>query len=172
MKNNLYKCTVLSALIFTGLIYWGCGDTPSSPSDIQFGALEVYAYYDSSYIDTSGESQKIQILAPEALVIIDESTHIVFGSVPVMVDSLVPGLHNVYVEYEHNLFGKLGRTLSAEINPGLTTTISPTLTQFAESYDEPAVYYDTTAQQIAYIDHVTLAQDSGKVVLLFYFGAT
>lgn len=172
MKNYHYKYTVLIALIFTGFIYWGCGNNPSSPPDMQFGELKVYAYYDSTYVDTSGASQAIQILAPEALVIIDDSSHIVFETVPVTIDSLVPGLHNVYVEYEHSLFGKFRKTILAEIDPGVTNTISPTLTQFAESFDEPAIYYDTTAQQVAYIDHVTLDQDSGKVILLFYFGAT
>ncbi len=143
----------------------GCGETPSSPPEIELGALEIWPMKEDSS------------LLPEAAVILNDDSSALFqGPVPIIISGLVPKTHNVYVVY-----GDYQNTSEVDVREGDTTMFQPVLTQFAPDFVMPGFYYDFGTDTLAYVDSVRLSDyrtvrdtlgniiDSGEVVLLFFF---
>ena len=175
----IIKNTILILLPLTLLTaaFWGCGEAPSSPPDVEFGSLEVYAYYDSSYVDSVTELPvTVQLLVPQAQVIIDDDLALsAFGDIPLTMDNILPGLHNIDVNWEGYT-----RVLQAEIMPNDTTQISTLLSKEAVPFTSPAMHFDPDLNELVFVDSMKLADylpshadsSDGEVILLFYFGAS
>jgi len=176
MTSTKYLTLLLLSGVTLALIFWGCGEQPSAPPDVEFGSLEISAYYDSSYVDTNGDPQTAQILAPEVNVNIDDGLILVQAdTIPFLIGNIVPGLHNVELNWL-----AYNTTTQAYIEPNDTAVIEPVMTEFAQAFTSKAMYYDLGADQIVYVDPFELADylpsvegaNDGEVILLFYFGAS
>lgn len=163
--HELIIFSALTAIIVLSIA--SCGKQPTEPPPLIFGSLEIYACYDSTWVDSLGETHTVQVSIPNIEVTIDDDiANMVAGATPVIIDSLVPGEHYVYVEW-----GQFTNTFMASIEPGVTTTVNPTLTQFAPDFTAPAVHYDTTSMSMVQLPGISLSDYAGEIVLLFYFGA-
>lgn len=171
IKNStvfIILCMMISMML------WGCGEQPSAPPEVEFGSLEINAYYDSSFVDTNGDPQTVQILAPFASVKIDDELWAA-DSIPILIENIVPGLHNVELNWiDYNT------TVQVYVEPNDTAAIEPVMTEFALAFTSKAMYYDLGADQIVYVDPFELADylpsvegaNDGEIILLFYFGAS
>ena len=156
-----------TAFLFAMLLFSGCGETPSGPPKIEPGAIEIYAYIDSAWVDSLG-NQHDTWLAPIVNYVIDDS--LIWedsAAVPALVGNLLPGEHKVSVEY-----GDYNTTYIEQVNPGDTIISEPVMTKYAPDFNEPGVRYDISGDSIVYTDSISLDDHSGEVILLFYFGAT
>ena len=179
MISNKYLTVLLFSGAMFALLLWGCGEQPSAPPEVEFGSLEVFAYYDSSFVDTvTGDPQTVQLLAPEVDVYMDDNPPPPFahGTVPLLIEGLVPGLHNFELKW-----GAYNTTLQAYIEPNDTAKIEPVMTQFAQAFTSKAMYYDLDGDSIVHLDVFDLADylpaipgetADGEVILMFYFGAS
>jgi|GEM_PF-1584972 len=163
LKQN----TILFILFIAAVLLSSCGEKPSAPPDVGFGALDVWAYYDSTWVDTSGNPQITQVLAPYAVVTLDDSALVDSGAVPLTVSGIVPGQHFVHIRWND-----AQNSLMTDIAPGETVDISSTLSAFAPDFSAPALHYDTLNQQIVHLDSISLSDYAGQVVLLFFYGST
>jgi len=151
--------------MLTFVLLLSCGEKPSAPPEMEFGALEVWAYYDSAWVDSGGNAQSTSILVPSAVVVLDDSALTDSGAVPLTITGIVPGQHYVHIRWND-----YQNSLIIQINPGETVTVNSTLSQSAPDFSAPAIYYDTLNLQIVHLDTISLADYEGKVILLFYFG--
>ncbi len=158
-------------VLFFGVFLWSvlnsCGEKPSAPPDVEFGSLEIWAYYDSTWVDTAGNPQVTQVLVPEAVVVLDDSALVDSGAIPLTITGIVPGQH-----FAHIRWNDYQNSLMTDIAPGEAVEINSTLSAFAPDFAAPALYYDTLNQQIVHLDTLSLSDYEGEVVLIFFFGST
>ena len=157
---------VFPGLILLSLLFIfinGCGDTPSGPPEVKLGAIELWPMDPDSN------------LLPEATVILDDdSSTLVQGAVPILITGIIPGNHNIHIEYQD-----YQTTSEVYVSAGDTTVFQPILTQFAPDFVMPGLFYDFSIDTIAYVDSVRLSDfwrdtlgnviAEGEVVLLFFF---
>ena len=153
--------------ICIGILFYlaGCGEGPSAPPDVEFGALEVWAYYDSALVDTIWEWIPVDTCW---VTLDDEPASTVYDAIPVLVEGILPGLHNVYVEW-----GDYNKSFSTQIFPGQTTVKTTFLTIYAPEFSADGLHYDPTqADSLAWIEDYQISDHWGEVIVLFYFAAT
>lgn len=167
--ENILKISPFIAIlgmVFSGLTIMlnGCGKTPSAPPETEFGSLEIHAYFDSTWIDSSGDTNDV-FLAPYIDYSIDGG--LIQDSavaVPVLVENLLPGTHNVFIAYED-----YNTTFIDTVEPGDTSMVEPLMTQFAYDFTLTGMKYDTDSTTVVHQDSISLSDYLGEVILLFYF---
>ena len=156
------------------LIVYGCGDLPSPPPPLEMGAIEIHAKYDSSW-NVNGVFYDSIFTAPFISYNIDNGLKAADSvTVPVMVDSLYPGVHNIQIAYRD-----YRTTVSDTVEPGLISISQPIMSLYLPDFFLPGIHYDPAEDDSLYHEDSVRLSDfhmdstsQGEVVLLYYFGVT
>jgi hypothetical protein len=159
------KINILFFIIITSIIVWiGCGKSPSEPPEV-VGGFEIFVYLDSAWVDTGGIEHD-SCLAPNFDCIIDDGAPIHSDTVPAIFENLMPGVHNLYLSYND-----YNTTIIDTVTAGAIKTLEPKLSKLAPDFDLPGLHYNTSTSAVIY-DSVHLSDCAGKVVVIFFFGAS
>jgi hypothetical protein len=161
-KTKLIALNSFVSLLFF-MLFSGCGSPPSSPPEIDFGALEIWAYIDSSWVDSTGTEHDSLLATDVWITLDDDSSTTVHLAVPASISGLLPGIHRLYCES-----GAYYKIDTVNIVPGDTVVKAPFMTK-SPDFTLPAVHYDLAGDSVVHVDSVTLSDYRGEVVLLFYF---
>jgi len=174
--DQFYLASAFSLILSSALIL-GCGDTPSEPEVVLMGAIEISAYYDTTWTDSLGVEHSSK-LAPWVKYKIDNYQDTVsFETNPDTVENIFPGIHSIYVEY-----GDYNTTFIDTVESGMISSRQPLMSLLAPDFTLPAIRYDITQpDSLKFTDSLSLydfladsaaGDTTGEVVLLFFFGQT